>query len=914
MARRRSSQTLALYLTLALAPLLADAGSLPEVSSGARPGPDVLYAPAPAAPPLENRHPRFQAAPLRVSGHEAYVAGEYLYQDWLYDDYGSDSDGTGAAPLSPRVGDAEYPTNRARYGNNAADLVELRIDVAQDSVAYRVTLNTLLEPDTTIVTLAFDTDRNAATGAAILPRDPGAPFPGTDEVITIWGTGAEHSALPTLGSPVTTALSDLTTDLEANQLTVIVPRTVSNPSGLWRATIATGLYDAATGGWLRPQQQATATRPGGAGTLDPTPSGIFNLGFRFDETFYACPPPPAALSCDVPPDTDQSAALRSKTPTAYAHDIDFAKLDAGVTESTVPATGLQVRLFPSRLPLGEGRGTLGTAPGENGVFPQYLGQLQPYSLYVPSTYTPGTPAGLTLNLHSLGEHYWQYHGATMVQQLGEQRGNLVATSLSRGPDGWYQHEAEYDVFEMWNDVATHFTLDPERVVSSGYSMGGYATYRLGTLYPDLFGAAFTQVGPPGDGIWLPPGAPTGGLETLTNLWLENARNVPYLNVVASADELVPLVGPRAQNLGAPEHGIRGFDQLGYRFRFLIFSPSDHFAQAAAGYDYPFAAAFLGDGHVDRNPPHVTFAYVPAADDPDLGLVHDHAYWVSEVRLADPEGGEAPGKGVVDVLSHGFGVGDPPSTAGTTAGAVPPFTYTEFNRTWGAAPAIPVANVADLTLTNVGSLRIDLARAALHPWRTLTIHATSDGAALLHLDGAFADGGAVLEDGVPLAGATVGPGGAAIPVAAGTHTYTIAEPFDVRRLGITLKDGSNDRLVLRARLTALLAELGLPGQDVSISVVGAAGPLLSATVPAAALVPNARGSKVSFRDPTGTVAGGITRLVVGGTRRTDITMKAAGLDLSTAAPGPMTVTLTIGDRTFVATGALRARGSAKLVYP
>src|SRR5207237_219452 len=75
----------------------ARAGSLPSVSSGARPGPDVLYAPAPAAPQLENRNARFSAPPLLVSGQEAYVAGEYLYQDFLYDDYGSDTDGQGAS-------------------------------------------------------------------------------------------------------------------------------------------------------------------------------------------------------------------------------------------------------------------------------------------------------------------------------------------------------------------------------------------------------------------------------------------------------------------------------------------------------------------------------------------------------------------------------------------------------------------------------------------------------------------------------------------------------------------------------------------------------------------------------------------------------------------------------------------------
>ncbi len=700
--------------------------SLPSVTSGARPGPDVLYAPAPAAPQLESRSPRFTAPPLLVSGQEAYVAGEYLYQDFLYDDYGSDTDGAGAFPLSPRAGNIDYPTDTARYGNNAADLVELRIAPTAADVAYRITLNTLLAADSTIVVIAFDTDRNPLTGSATLPRDPGAPFPGTDEVITVWGTGAEHTRFPLAGVPVTTPLTDLTTDLEANQITVVVPRTVSDPHGTWRATIATGLYDPSTGGWLRPQQSATATAPGGAGPLDPTPAGIFNLGFRFGEQFVTCPNPPNTTACDVPPDTSQSAAIRDKTPTAFAHDVDFTKLDDAVTESTVPATGLQIRLFPSRLRLPEGRNVLGPGGVDYGVFPQYHGQLQPYALYVPTTYDAATPAGLTLLLHSLGEHYWQYTGSTIVQQIGEGRGNLVATTLSHGPDGWYQHEAEYDVFEVWHDVAEHFALDPDRVVSSGYSMGGYATYRLPTLYPDLFGKAFTQVGPPGDGIWIPPSAPTGGIETLTNLWLENARNIPYLDVAASADELVPLAGPRAQNLGAPELGIRGFDQLGYRFRFLVFSPSDHLAQASVGYDYPFAADFLGDGFVDRNPPHVTFAYVPAADDASLGLVHDHGYWVSEVRLADANAPSAPGKGVVDAFSHAFGVGDPPSTPGATAGAVPPFTYEEFNRTWGAAPAIPAENVLDVTLRNVGSMRLDVARAALDPDAVLTVHVDADG--------------------------------------------------------------------------------------------------------------------------------------------------------------------------------------------
>src|SRR4051812_18628399 len=62
--------------------------SLPSVTSGARPGPDLLYAPAPAAPQLENKGV-WKASPILVSGATAYRSGEFLYQDYLYDDHGA---------------------------------------------------------------------------------------------------------------------------------------------------------------------------------------------------------------------------------------------------------------------------------------------------------------------------------------------------------------------------------------------------------------------------------------------------------------------------------------------------------------------------------------------------------------------------------------------------------------------------------------------------------------------------------------------------------------------------------------------------------------------------------------------------------------------------------------------------------
>src|SRR2546428_9578511 len=136
------------------------ASSLPSVSSGARPGPDVLYAPAPAAPQLENRNPRFNASPLLVSGTEAYVNGEYLYQDYLYDDYGSNTNGSGGTPLSPRAGDINYPTNNARYGGDAAPPPRVPTEVATESRAYRLTLNTLPQAGHTNRGIYSPSDRN----------------------------------------------------------------------------------------------------------------------------------------------------------------------------------------------------------------------------------------------------------------------------------------------------------------------------------------------------------------------------------------------------------------------------------------------------------------------------------------------------------------------------------------------------------------------------------------------------------------------------------------------------------------------------------------------------------------------------------------------------------------------------------
>jgi hypothetical protein len=248
------------------------------------------------------------------------------------------------------------------------------------------------------------------------------------------------------------------------------------------------------------------------------------------------------------------------------------------------------------------------------------------------------------------------------------------------------------------------------------------------------------VGPWEGEVGFDAGPPTGGAETLSNLWLENARNVPFLNIVAAEDELVPISGTSQQNVGPASNGRTSFDALGYRFAFDVYPAAEHLTLAVLGYDLPQLADHLGGGTVDRNPFHVTLAYTPAADAPELGLVHDKAYWVSDVRLRNAAVGPqvsasaaAVGKAVVDVESLAHGIDDPASERGRSEGTTP-LPYVEVSRRWLEPPARPAANGLEVRLTNVGSTTLDLRRAGLDVRAPVTLDVTTDGPATLRLVG------------------------------------------------------------------------------------------------------------------------------------------------------------------------------------
>ena len=98
----------------------------------------------------------------------SYRDGEFVYQDFLYDDHGAN--GGQRDPGDPRSGDDTfsqpngtytYPTDPG-YAQNAADLVELRVRPLADATAFRLTLNTLLDAERVAATIAIGSLRGAA--------------------------------------------------------------------------------------------------------------------------------------------------------------------------------------------------------------------------------------------------------------------------------------------------------------------------------------------------------------------------------------------------------------------------------------------------------------------------------------------------------------------------------------------------------------------------------------------------------------------------------------------------------------------------------------------------------------------------------------------------------------------------------
>ncbi|MBC7375596.1 MAG: prolyl oligopeptidase family serine peptidase [Frankiales bacterium] len=334
-------------------------------------------------------------------------------------------------------------------------------------------------------------------------------------------------------------------------------------------------------------------------------------------------------------------------------------------------------------------------------------------------------------LHSLSVMHNQYGSLdpNQVRQTCEDRQSICATTLGRGPDMWYFDEAETDFWEVWNRLASAYTLDPERTVISGYSMGGYGAYKLGLAHPDLFAKALSIAGPPTCGVRVrgdvrsgsSPGRCTDDGDTLP--LVGNARHVPWLIDSGMADELVPFTSVLEQ--------VEGFDSRGYRYHAEYYPAEGHLPYAAKDAFEPVTRQ-LGRTTRERTAARIDYSWYPGLTRPELGIGTTGAYWLGDLKARSSRPGA-----LASVRAHSAALDDPVVTVSKAQRADAPGDPSPAvvtDQTWQRSGLAPRSDALMLDLTGVSYLVVDGDRAGLAQARSVAVALTSDGASTVRVTG------------------------------------------------------------------------------------------------------------------------------------------------------------------------------------
>jgi hypothetical protein len=699
--------------------------------------PPAALRPEPALPPPDG-WPFGEEFP-RTCGTGRFAGGALFWTDFLYDDHGATgvpvSLGSGGAP--PR-GTYVYPKGPA--ARNGADIFRAAVGLTETDTWWRVDWNTLLDPSVPIALFTFDTDRGTTT-TDDWPAGAGVRSAGIDLALLVSAAGSRLIDLTTHSStPV-----EHTVDMSARSFLARVPRSLVEPTGTWTIRLAAGLANDEGDGF--------ADVPLSRGAKPGQPN-VYNVAFRAHDqekphlNFWS--------------DAAQADALADGDVSQFSLAVPWDALADRTTSDEPVVTGTSTRWYVSSIELGQGVADAGLLSTN----PVFLGRVQPYSVCLPSTYAPGRKLPLTLLLHSLalGQNQFAAIGPRLLHQICEDRDSVVVTPLARGPSCWYLDEGELDLWEVWARVAEQLGTDPNRTVISGYSMGGYGTYRLALAYPEVFAQAVVLAGPPACGVKLLPDAnipanldPAShcAREGDTLRLLVNARWLPFVIAHGLLDELVPLSSVLFQ--------VHELDRLAYRYRFTVYPTEDHIGWVFKD-DFDDPVSHMGTGLRQSDPGHITFTWYPQLVRHDLGIGPHQVWWLSDLTAdADTAAGRGE-RASVDARSHARP--DPTRTTRRRRGFEPdldlsPGLYTELVWRIGQ-PVDPLPSLA-LNLGHVAGLTVDVARAGLASLHTSTINVVTDTLAQITL-AALPPDTTVLLDGQP-----TGPS-VAVPV--GQHTITL----------------------------------------------------------------------------------------------------------------------------------------------
>jgi predicted esterase len=235
---------------------------------------------------------------------------------------------------------------------------------------------------------------------------------------------------------------------------------------------------------------------------------------------------------------------------ASASEMNFARID--FNEELKEALALLDQLKRGLDPFRARRGDFRKA---------YLSKvdntLQPYRVFVPSSYDSSKAYPLIIALHGMGgdenSYFDQYlQGGFKVD--AEKRGYIVACPKGREPASMYTGSAEIDVMDVLEEVRRAYRIDADRIYLTGHSMGGYGTWSIAMKHPEIFAALAPVAG--------------GG----TPAAMSKIAHIPQLVVHGDNDKTVPVERSRVM--------VEAAKKLGVEIKYIEIPGGDHITVAA----------------------------------------------------------------------------------------------------------------------------------------------------------------------------------------------------------------------------------------------------------------------------------------------------------------------------------------------
>jgi predicted esterase len=179
--------------------------------------------------------------------------------------------------------------------------------------------------------------------------------------------------------------------------------------------------------------------------------------------------------------------------------------------------------------------------------------LQPYRVYVPSSYDGSKPYPLVIALHGMGgdeNSYFEAYNKGAFKAEAERHGYIVACPKGRKPASMYIGDAERDVLDVMEEMKRAYRIDPDRIYMTGHSMGGFGTWSIAMNHPDLFAA----LAPVAGGVTNPAG-------------MSKIAHIPQIVIHGDKDPTVPVERSRVM--------VAMGKKLGVELKFVEVPGGDH---------------------------------------------------------------------------------------------------------------------------------------------------------------------------------------------------------------------------------------------------------------------------------------------------------------------------------------------------